>query len=72
MLVKVKMLDYSAGFAYAPPQVDALVNTDHVVSAKPTEARGSGPFLCLKMVGGETVTVVGSLDQFTKPEGCYG
>src|SRR5262249_8471967 len=38
--------------AYAPRQVDAVLNTDEVASACPTEARGGGPFVLVKFRGG--------------------
>lgn len=62
MLIKVKYLDYDKPCAYAPPQEDAILNTDDVVSAVPTEARGSGPFLRVNLRDGTSITIVGTPD----------
>jgi hypothetical protein len=62
MLIRVKMLDYHGAYAYAPPQVDAVINTDDVTSARPTEARGIGPFLAVNMRDGSSVTIVGTVE----------
>ncbi len=64
MLKKVKKLDYGSDYAYAPPQVDAVVNTTEIVTAWPVEARGSGPFVAVKLTTGETITCVGTVDDF--------
>ncbi len=62
MLKKVYVLDYSANYAYAPPKVEALINTDEIVSATPTDARGSGPFMLVRFRDGSNLTVVGTVD----------
>lgn len=59
MLKKVKYLNWNGNFAYAPPQEDCIINTDEVISAVPTEARGSGPFMLVKMSDGSKLTLVG-------------
>lgn len=59
MLRKFKFLDYGASYAYAPPQEDCIINTDEVVSAIPTDARGSGPFMMVRFNGGYNLTLVG-------------
>lgn len=59
MLKKVKYLNWSGNFVYAPPQEDCIINTDEVISAVPTEARGSGPFMLVKMSDGSKLTLVG-------------
>ncbi len=59
MLRKFKFLDYGANYAYAPPQEDCIINTDNIVSAVPTESRGSGPFVLVKMSDGSKLTIVG-------------
>ena len=59
MLKKVKYLNWSGNFAYAPPQEDCIINTDEVISVVPTEARGSGPFMLVKMSDGSKLTLVG-------------
>jgi hypothetical protein len=59
MLIKVKYLDYEATTAYAPPQRDGVLNTEEVVTAVPTEARGSGPFLLVRFRDGSQMTIVG-------------
>ncbi len=62
MLIKVKRLNYNGNYAYAPPQEDAVINTEEIVSAVPTEARGEGPFLLVHFTTGDTMTMVGTLD----------
>lgn len=62
MLIKVKRLNWQANYAYAPPQEDAVINTEEVVSAVPTEACGSGPFLSVRFRDGSSMTVVGTPD----------
>jgi hypothetical protein len=64
VLKKVQKLNYSADYTYAPPQVDALVNTDEVATVWPVEARGSGPFVAVKLKTGETIVCVGTVDDF--------
>lgn len=32
MLKAVKFIDYNANYAYAPPEEDAVINTDEIVS----------------------------------------
>jgi hypothetical protein len=61
-LIKVKKLDYSARFAYAPPVVDAVINTEEVVSAAAVEERGTGPFLQVCFRDGSTMTIKGTAD----------
>lgn len=63
MLKKVKLLDYHGNYAYAPPAVDSIVNTDDITSAKPCEARGIGPFLSIKFKDGRTETMVGTIEE---------
>jgi hypothetical protein len=63
-LKKVKMLDWSAQFAYAPPQVDAVVNTEEIVRVAPSEGRGSGPFVTIKFRDGSTMQCVGTPEDF--------
>jgi hypothetical protein len=61
-LKRVQMLDYHANYAYAPPAVDAVVNTEEIVSARPTDARGSGPFVAIKFRDGTSMTIVRTVD----------
>jgi hypothetical protein len=64
MLRRVKCQDWNAQFAYAPPVVDAVVNTDHIVSAVPTDSRGSGPWTKVSFVDGRTLTCQGTPETF--------
>lgn len=63
MLIKVRKQDWSGNFSYAPPLVDAVINTDEVVEAYPTESRGAGPFVKVKFKDGSTITIQGNVDQ---------
>jgi hypothetical protein len=64
MLKKVEMLDYDAPTAYSPPAVTAVINTDEIVSVKPTDARGVGPFVFIKFKDGTSMTVRGNIEDF--------
>ena len=64
MLIRVKKQDWSASFAYAPPLVEAVLNTDHIVSVVSVESRGSGPFVCVSMVDGQKLTCEGEPSDF--------
>lgn len=66
MFIKVKKLDYEAPCTFAPLQVDTLINSDDVITATPTEARGEGPFLHLEMRDKRFMTIVGTVDSFLK------
>lgn len=63
-LKKVRWQDWSGEFAYAPPLRDAVVNTDEIVSVTPTESRGEGPWVKLKLRDGSTMTCRGTPDDF--------
>lgn len=62
MLIKVKRQDWYATFAYAPPLVDAVINTDEVVSAVACESRGEGPFVQVKFRDGSKMVIRGTPD----------
>ena len=68
MLIKVRRLNYQRDYAYAPPQEDAVINTEDVVQAYPTEARGPGPFTLVKFRDGTSCTIAGTLDQLVPDE----
>lgn len=68
MLVKVKRLNYSAPYNYAPPQEPAVVNTDDISHVVCTEARGSGPFVLVRFRDGTEMVCVGSPEMFTGRE----
>jgi hypothetical protein len=63
-LHKVQAQDWKGNFAYAPPVVDALVNTDHVVRVVPTESRGPGPWVSVVLVDGATLICRGTPETF--------
>jgi hypothetical protein len=63
-LMKVRRLNFDFTTAYAPPQEDAVLNTEDVVSVVKTEARGSGPFLYVQLRTGNDMTIVGDVDGF--------
>ena len=63
MLIKVKYQNWSGNFAYAPPVEDAVINTEEIVNATPTESRGSGPWTKVKFRDGSTMTIQGNPDQ---------
>lgn len=62
MLIKVKMLDHSLSYAYVPLKVEAVINTEKIVSAHPTEERGDGPFLLIRFRDGSEMTIQGRAD----------
>jgi hypothetical protein len=64
MLIKVTMLNYGASYSYSPPQEDAVINKDHIASVCVCEARGCGPFVLIRFVNGDSMTVVGKPEDF--------
>ena len=58
-LKQVQVLDYNASYSYAPPQRDAVINTDHIVSAVPVESRCSQPTMFVRFTDGSHQTVIG-------------
>lgn len=66
MLIRVRRQDWDASFEYAPPLVDALVNTDDVVTAHICESRGAGPWVKVVLRNGGTLIVEGTLDNLFK------
>lgn len=71
-LIKVRMVDYSQNYSYAPPQEDAILNTEEIVSAVPTEARGDGPFLRVNLKDGTRMVIVGTVDDVLQPPSSKG
>jgi hypothetical protein len=63
-LIMVRRLNFDAQTAYAPPQEDAILNTEDVLSVVQTEARGSGPFLYVRFRNGDGMTIVGDVGGF--------
>jgi hypothetical protein len=63
-LIKVKRLNYNTDYAYAPPQEDAVINSDDVQSVTETDARGTGPFVVVRFRDGQTMTCVGRPGDF--------
>ena len=59
MLIKVERQDWGANFAYAPPLVEAVINTDDIVTAVPCESRGVGPFMKVKFRNGDEMIIRG-------------
>lgn len=68
-LIRVKAQDWSGDFAFAPPTVDTLVNTDEVQSVMPCESRGTGPFVRVRFRDGKELICVGVVMDFLKAEG---
>jgi hypothetical protein len=66
MLMKVKRQDWDAQFGYAPPRVDAVLNTEDVVSAVPCESRGQGPWMRVTFRSGAEWIVWGTPDDLTR------
>jgi hypothetical protein len=64
MLVKARYQDWDGNFSYAPPLCDVALNTDDIITVKPTESRGSGPWVSVKMRDGQTLTCKGTVDDF--------
>jgi hypothetical protein len=63
-LKKVQRLNFSGNYAYAPPVEEAVINTDHITSVVPTEARGQGPFVLIRFTDGSTHVCVGCPEDF--------
>lgn len=70
MLIVVKRLAYEKPYEYAPEREDCLINPEEVQSAIRTEARGSGPFLLIRLRGEQgparEITIASTLEQFHK------
>ena len=64
MLMKAQYQDWSGSFAYAPPLRDIALSTEDIISVKPTESRGSGPWVTVKMRDGQVFTCKGTVDDF--------
>lgn len=70
MLVKVKRQDWDdPHFHYAPPRVDAVVNTDDVVSAVVCQSRGVGPWYRVTFRDGTEWIVQGHPDDLLEKGG---
>jgi hypothetical protein len=63
-LMKVKWLNCEPMTGYAPSWRDALLNTDEIVSAVPTEVPGDGSWLHVRLRCGKVMTIVGDVDGF--------
>jgi hypothetical protein len=63
-LKKILFLNYNSEYAYAPPQVEALINTDHITTCVPVEARGSGPFVRITFTNRDSLVAVGKPEDF--------
>jgi hypothetical protein len=69
MLKQIRVLDYSGNYSYAPPTVDALVNTEEIVSAVPCASRRSEETMRLRMTDGSCLIAVGvPADLLSGPE----
>jgi hypothetical protein len=64
MLKNAEYQDWSGNFSYAPPLRDIVLNTDDIITVKPTESRGSGPWVSVKMRDGQVLTCKGTVDDF--------
>lgn len=67
MLIKVKALNYNTDYTYAPPQEDAVINTDDIQSVQKCDARGWGPFVCVTFTNGNKLTCAGVPGDFVPP-----
>lgn len=67
MLKGIKALDYKASYAYAPPVVDAVINTDDVQTAIPCDARCSEPTMRIRFRDGSTVVAIGKPADLLRP-----
>lgn len=55
----VRAVNYAGNYAYAPPQEEALIDTDSIKLVVPTEARGTGPFVRVIFKDGAELVCVG-------------
>lgn len=63
MLVKLDCLDYDASYSYAPPSVEVVINSDHVLDLRPTDARGIGPFVKITLIDRRYYVARGTVDE---------
>ena len=72
MLISVKKLDYEQAYAYAPPIMDAVINTDYIVSVVPAETRRPEPcvYIIFNMGSGPTLDMycIGKPEYFLTPK----
>lgn len=66
MLIKVQKQDWSAPSTYAPPLVEAVVNTEEIIEAERTDSRGSGPWTKVRFRDGSAITIHGLPGQLVK------
>jgi hypothetical protein len=66
MLKAMRAQDWNASFSYAPPLVDIVINTDHVVDATACDSRGSGPWMRVRMSDGKQHIVKGLPEELLK------
>jgi len=68
MLIKVRYQDWESPFAYAPSTAEAVINTDHIISVKPCESRGAGPFVRVRMIDDQSLICIGRPSDFLPKE----
>lgn len=71
MLKLVKFIDYDANYAYAPPEKEATINTQYIISAvpiSPENTRSSSPVVRLNFHDGSSMVVVGTPRDFIEME----
>lgn len=71
MLKLVKFIDYDANYAYAPPEKEATINTEYIISAipiAPENTRSSYSLVRLRFHDGSRMDVVGTPRDFIEIE----
>lgn len=62
MIVQMFVLDFDASYAYVPPKVKVLINSDFVMDVKPCEGRGPGLFCKITLSDGRSYVVPDTVD----------
>lgn len=68
MFVVVTRLAYERPHSFAPPEVDGLINLNHVLRVLPVETRHSEPCVRIWFSRNEWWDCVGTIDDFWRPQ----
>lgn len=68
MLKAVKFINYNANYAYAPPELDAIINTDDIITAvavpRENTRRAFDDIVRIKFRDGSWLDVIGKPQDF--------
>jgi hypothetical protein len=62
----VTFLDYAEQYTDTPPQRQAVLQTDHILSIVPSAAQGIGPLVEVKLINGDTFVCLGKPADFAE------